>query len=375
MTRLGSQLPFDEAVKEIGFAYQTRISESTTRRTTYENGRASEALAKQEVAELEAKAPDPPVAPTKLVISTDGAFIGLRGGEWREVKTVAIGHFASHWQVGKGQPEVQGSELSYFSRSYKARDFERYALMELHRRGLEKAQEVVAVNDGAAWIQSFIDYHCPKAVRILDFSHAQSYVAFMGKAILGEDTPAFKDWYKEASHQLKHEPPQRFLRQLAWFGQQASRAEQRAVVDQVMGYLSTRQAMIDYPHFQQRGYPIGSGHVESSHGHVVHRRLKGPGMRWAEHHVDPMLTLRNLHANDRWDQGWRQVTAYRQQQRWVQPQPAESKPVTPPLTWKSIRAAPKPANPTPEVSEATPKAPWKPPPDHPWRRSLWPSRN
>lgn len=46
-----------------------------------------------------------------------------------------------------------------------------------------------------------------------------------------------------------------------------------------------------------------ANHVESSHGHFVHRRLKGPRMRWAEHHVGPMLTLRNLHVNDRWDQG------------------------------------------------------------------------
>lgn len=46
MTRLGSQMPFDEAVKEIGFAYQTRISQSTTLRIIYENGQASEVLAK-----------------------------------------------------------------------------------------------------------------------------------------------------------------------------------------------------------------------------------------------------------------------------------------------------------------------------------------
>ena len=40
--------------------------------------------------------------------------------------------------------------------------------------------------------------------------------------------------------------------------------------------------------------------VESSHKHVVHKRLKGASMRLAERHVAPLLALRNLIANDRW---------------------------------------------------------------------------
>lgn len=374
MTRLGSKITFQEAVEEIKAAYRTEISESTTRRTTYENGRASEALAQQKVEELEATAPDPVVEPEQLVISTDGAFIALTNGEWREVKTVAIGEFATQWNSKKSQVEVKSSDLSYFSRSYPVREFERQALVELHQRGLEKAKKVVTVNDGAVWIQSFVDYHCPKAIRILDFSHAQSYLAKMGKAILGEETAAFKSWYDEASHQLKHEPPQRFLRKLAWFGEQAQSDEQEVVVDQVMHYLSRRQEMVDYPLFQNRGYPIGSGNVESSHKHVVHRRLKQAGMRWAKHHVDPMLSLRNLHANKRWHEGWQQLTSYRQEQRWASRPRPKPKPVKPPLPFNSIAVAPQTVNPPITSDDTVPKKPWRPADDHPWRRNKWPYR-
>jgi hypothetical protein len=52
--------------------------------------------------------------------------------------------------------------------------------------------------------------------------------------------------------------------------------------------------MLDYAHFRRRGYPIGSGCVESGHKVVVQRRLKGAGMRWAKPHLDPMLALHNL---------------------------------------------------------------------------------
>ena len=375
-TRLGSKLPFQQAVDEIKAFWQTEISEPTVRRTTQENGRASEAVARQATEEIEAGMPEAPSLGERMVVSADGAFVGLTNGEWREVKTVAMGEFATRWNAKKHEIEVKSSALSYFSRSYPAREFERYALSELHRRGVYEAAEVVAVNDGAAWIQSFIDYHCPKAERVIDFAHSQHYVGRIGKAILGEETEAFKVWFKEKSHQLKHEPPQRLLTELAWFGQQAKSGEEEAVIEHSLRYLSQRQEMIDYSHFRNRGYPIGSGSVESSHKHVVHSRLKQAGMRWAEQHVNPMLALRNLISNDCWDEGWQQLTSFRLQQRWASPPHPPPKPISPPITLDSVQVAPKTAvSPARTAENSAPKKPWRPPADHPWRRPWLPSRS
>jgi len=374
MTRLGSKLPFKEAVEEVTSFCQTEISEATLRRTTHENGRASEAVSKQAVAEIEAAAPETPVQPERLVVSTDGAMVHLTTGEWREVKTVVIGEFESEWKTDKGELEVHSSQLSYFSRSYAIREFERYSLGELHRRGLEGATKVVAVNDGSEWIQSFIDYHCPKAVRIIDFSHAQGHLAQMGKAILGENTEAFSSWYKNQSHQLKHQPPNRLLSDLAWFGRQAQTVEQQAQVYRTMHYLTHRREMIDYPHFRAQGYPIGSGSVESSHKHVVQKRLKGAGMRWAEQHVDPLLSLRNLICNNRWEEGWQEIVTFRQQQRWASRRRPKVKAIPPPITLDSVKVAPEPATPLPPASDKKQKGPWRPPAGHPWRRHWKPSR-
>ena len=375
MTRLGGKLPFQEAVEEVKMFCQTEISEATLRRTTHENGRASEAMAKQAVEEIEAEAPEPTERPERLVISTDGALIQLTTGEWREVKTVAIGEFAAEWNADKGELEVHSSQMSYFSRSYAIREFERYALGELHRRGLEGAKNVVAVNDGSQWIQSFIDFHCPKAVRIIDFSHAQGYLARMGKAILGQNTETFSSWYKNQSHQLKHQPPNKLLSHLAWFGQRAQTLEQEAEVQRTMHYLTQRREMIDYPHFRNRGYPIGSGSVESSHKHVVQKRLKGAGMRWAESHVDPLLSLRNLICNNRWEEGWQELVNFRQQQRWASRRRSKVKAVPPSITLDSVKVAPEPVTPLSSTGDKTQKRPWRPPADHPWRRSNFPLRS
>lgn len=376
MTRLGSKMSFPEAVEEIRVTYRTEISEPTVRRNTHQNGQAGEAMACQEVEEIEATMPEPLGRPEQMTLSIDGAFILLTSGEWREVKTMTIGDFASHWNPKKNEVEVKSSNLSYFSRSYRAREFERYALGELYRRGLSEAETVVTVNDGAVWIQSFIDYHCPKAVRVIDFAHALSYVGQIGKTMLGEETDAFHTWFQEKSHQLKHQPPQRLLSELALFGQQAQTDEQAVAIEHGMRYLADRKEMIDYPYFRARGYPIGSGSVESSHKHVVHKRLKGAGMRWAEHHVDTMLTLRNLICNNQWEDGWKKLVAFRREQRWKPPPEPKLEPLAPPITLKSVLVGPEPAaSSIPDTDDHSRKKRWRPPEDHPWRRPFWPSRS
>jgi hypothetical protein len=59
------------------------------------------------------------------MMSADGAYIALTTGEWREVKTVAIGEFEQEWHSQKGEMVVTTKNLSYFSRSYRVREFER----------------------------------------------------------------------------------------------------------------------------------------------------------------------------------------------------------------------------------------------------------
>jgi hypothetical protein len=314
MTRLGAKLPYAQAQVEIKNFCHTVVSEPTLRRQTTENGRAGEEIVKVETRQIEQGEISAGAPPSKLLISADGAYIALTGGEWREVKTVSMGEFETVTQAD-GSEKVKTGSLSYFSRSYRARDFEYYALPEVYRRGVTNAALVVTVNDGAEWIQNFVDYHCANAVRILDFSHAQGYLAAAGKAVYGEETDTFQSWFRENSHTLKHTGPQPVLLSLEQLRPQAAQLPDREVIDDSLAYLRKREPLLNYPLFVKQGYPIGSGCVESAHKIVVQSRMKQAGMRWAEANVDPMLALRNLICNDRWSQGWPQIVAYRQQQQ------------------------------------------------------------
>lgn len=377
MTRLGSKMPFKQAVEEVWLNQHSYVEESTLRRIVYVHGTAAEELERAEVERLERKAPAAKARPQQLFVSADGALIQLTTGEWREVKTMAVGEFAAVWNGKKGAVEVKGQAISYFSRSYRAREFERYALAELQRRGIDNAQRVVTINDGAEWIQSFADYHFPKAVRILDFSHALGYITQAGQSVWGEGTDRAHQWYRRMRHQLKHHPPQRTLDDLAFLSRKAATDEAQAAVDDARRYLSKRMAQIDYPHFRQEGFPIGSGSVESSHKVVVQSRMKRGGMRWAQSHVDPMLALRNLVVNGRWSVGWPQIIAfhwqcsYQELQERARRKPASRLPSSPPSVKKSPLTA-KEERPS-AVKTKKKKQPYRPGPDHPWRRD-WPSK-
>ena len=371
-------MPFREAVEEVWFTHNTAVGEATCRRVTYRNGQAAEALVCQEAVRLEKEGFGETGGPANLVVSADGSFIHLTTGEWREVKGLAVGEFELVNAAPGVSEEVKTHNLSYFTRSYRVRDFETFALPELARRGLDKAETVVAVNDGAEWLQSFINYHCPRAVRILDFAHALGHVSEAGKSVLGADSERFKGWFEHCRHQLKNKPPQRTLAELSLLLPKAQGDEQASVIDSARGYLERRLDMIDYPHFQRRGYPIGSGSVESAHKQIVQRRMKQAGMRWAPHHVNPILALRDLLSNDRWSESWDDIVSFQLQlqrekrcQRALAKQPAPS----PPLTFSALQTAG--LLPKPDAVEKEPPTEAKPkrdPKDHPWRRNLWPTK-
>jgi hypothetical protein len=104
------------------------------------------------VEEIERQTPMPPKGPDKQLLSVDGAMVPLVGGEWAEVKTLVLGAIDEPVEE-KGEQVAHAQGLSYFSRLTDADTFSRLALVETHRRGVETADQVTAVNDGAVWIR------------------------------------------------------------------------------------------------------------------------------------------------------------------------------------------------------------------------------
>lgn len=87
-------------------------------------------------------------------------------------------------------------------------------------------------------------------------------------------------------------------------------------IQERLRYLEKRRGMLDYAWYQARGYPIGSGRVESANKLVLERRLKGTGMHWARAHVNAMVALRTIACSDRWSEAWPKITQHIRHHSW-----------------------------------------------------------
>jgi hypothetical protein len=58
-------------------------------------------------------------------------------------------------------------------------------------------------------------------------------------------------------------------------------ANQRKALEKAMSYFKNHQEWMKYDEYLKAGYPIGTGVVESSCGHVVKNRMEGTGRRWS----------------------------------------------------------------------------------------------
>jgi hypothetical protein len=297
---VGMLLPFEQARSLVERCYRVTLSEPTVRRRTYAAGEAAEATEAAFVEKLERsleRATE--IGPARQQVSADGAMVRLRGGEWREVRSLVIGTVSA----GKEGPEL--SAQSYFSRLCDHDRFIAGCRGEFFRRGTENVRDVEAVMDGADWLTQLVEEHCPHALRILDFTHAADAVISAAQAAFGQGTEACAAWIGPQLHELRHGEAGNVLTAMAALAERAGLAQEAvATILAKHSYLARREEQIQYAAYSRAGYSIGSGGVESANKHVVQDRLKGAGMQWALASVNAMLALRCAERSGRWRSTW-----------------------------------------------------------------------
>ncbi len=249
VARLGTKMPFEQAAADVAFFWGVELDETTVRRSTQVAGAAYVAEQTAELERLERERPAPPAGPAVQYLSADGAMVPLVGGEWAEVKTLALGAVEARPGTD-GLPEAHTTDLTYFSRLADADTFTRQAYVEAHRRGTEMAKIVCAVQDGAEWEQGLVDMLRADAVRILDFPHALEHLTAAAQPVLGIGTPELKAWLDEQAHTLKHatDGARQVLTALAKLPIQLAIDPQTAaaVRDQTVTYFTKRLAQVQY---------------------------------------------------------------------------------------------------------------------------------
>jgi len=384
---------FERAAKFLMQHHGVYVSASTSRRQTEAIGAFAEEMQNKEAHAVllqgsSSSEKDAISEKTgKKVISSDGSYISLRGKAYAEVKTAVIGEVHENKRRQRLRPdqEVKMTNITYFSRMVHSETFTELAVGEVARRGFFQSKQICAVSDGAEWIQRFIDAYRADTVRILDFYHAAEYISTIAELVRDAGTTLPESWLAEQLHELKYQGPKKVLEEVHHLLKDHPHIEELA---RSVNYLQKREKMMHYPLFQQQGWPIGSGSVESANTCVVQSRLKGPGMHWEPRNVNPMLALRTGECNDRWNetrnQAFRQRLKARLSSRFARQEErlnqlkqkvkegilhllllfSLSKPKTSEIPVSSSQADLAPSS--PYISEA--KNACHPAPSHPWRR-------
>jgi hypothetical protein len=347
MVRLGSLTSFSEASEVLAELLGVKVTPETIRRVTEAAGRGLVEHETREAVELTKTLAQPAVQVVDRLqqVSVDGAMVPLVHGEWAEVKTVVIG------RVVQAGPEPRAEGLTYFSRLSDHLTFSDQANIEFWRRGTEKAREVVAVTDGAEWIQGFVEDHCPNAVRIIDWTHAVSYLNVAGQALFGPGTADCTAWVAVQKQTLWTDRPEPVIAALTEL-EASSGLEPVRIARQ---YLEKRLDQLRYAAFRAAALPVGSGIVESANKAVVEMRLKGRGRHWERTNVDSMLSLRCASASRAWSGRWHLAESSLRRSHRHRPPPPQP-------------TAPPPALEPPITSSYVPTiVGGRPTKDHPWK--------
>jgi hypothetical protein len=166
-------------------------------------------------------------------------------------------------------------------------------------RGLDRAQRVVVVGDGAPWIWGIAQFHFPQAVQIVDWYHAVEHLWELARLLWGPGSLEGQTWVKRREAELHNGRVDAVLRALRRLKPRDS--ERRDAVRQDIGYFTTNRKRMCYDRFRKDGYFIGSGVAEAGCKRLVAQRFKLSGMRWSRDGLLRLLHLRMCIYNDDWD--------------------------------------------------------------------------
>lgn len=273
----GVDIAFERARRKIQEFLLVEVSDNTIRKQTQQIGQKQAQVeaewirASQDEAWLQARERTIDEVPQRLYGSLDGVQVPI-GQEWRELKTL------SWYQVAEvyGQAEPKAQAISYHSAIAPAEEFGQLLWATGLRRLADKAQELVFVCDGAAWIWKLVSHYFPDAVQIVDWYHACEYLTPIADAVFAQETTR-QQWLEQVKNWLWQGQVQQVIQACQHYNRHktAGEAAQRAVT-----YYTNNQHRMNYAQFRAKGYWIGSGTVESACKQIATARLKISGARW-----------------------------------------------------------------------------------------------
>ena len=169
------------------------------------------------------------------------------------------------------------------------------------RAGLGRARSKLVVADGAPWIWKLAQDRWAGATEVLDFYHASQHLWELGRAVVGNDEAGVEPWVQARRHKLRQGKEAEVLGEIARWA--VPPGEAGKVIQREQEYFAGHAQRMHYRRVHRRGWPIGSGPVESA-CRERQCRFKRPGQSWTAQGMRNLGALTEARHNACWDELW-----------------------------------------------------------------------
>jgi hypothetical protein len=331
---LSARLTFEEAAQTLCRSVPIGMSGRQALNLMRPVGEALAAQEDQQMMALQAQAKQaqsqpcaqrqPQQGAQRLYIELDGVLARMRRGSvpmekeerqrkgdvYREIKAGAVFCAEQGPQRSELAPGVYVDTPAPDSMRYVARRTAKggfaWLLYQLALQcGLEQAQQVVILGDGAPWIWNLVAEHFPGAVQIVDLYHAKEHVWDVAHAVFGRGTAAGTAWAMHACTLLEQGHSEALVCAISALPPIVPEPGQaRSIPERAVDYFTTHAQRMRYPLFRAQGMHLGSGIAEAACKTIVGTRAKRCGMRWTPEGLDALLPLRTAVLNGSYDSWW-----------------------------------------------------------------------
>jgi hypothetical protein len=307
-----------EIARQTLIDWGVKISVKRLSRLTYKFGTEGLSIRNSKILALERGllSTNSQVLGQRVIISVDGGRTRVRNyqpkkinpktrrkkytGEWIEPKILTI------YTINKKGKKIKNSEFPLINDgtygNYK--NFLKILEMYLLNLGINQAQQILLIADGAEWIWQHIPpllnkLGCKKITHyLLDFYHATEHLQSFADAAFNNEQVR-STWFKASRSDLKKGKILSLIESMK-HQRKSTRGQKRKIINSQINYFSKRalKGLFDYDKIRQLNLPIGSGAIESLIRQAVNLRLKGNGKFWLKQNAEIIL-----HARCQWLSG------------------------------------------------------------------------
>ncbi len=301
-----------EEAAHLAHKWGVKISASAMHALAQRLGSRAEAATQGRLASVPQEQDAQRAATSLGVLMLDGWQVRQRGPGWGQKRTDQPRVQWHEWKTGVYYRQEQSGRTAS-GRGVVAQklvvgwqgepvEFGRRLPWEAMSAGLGRARAKLIVADGAPWIWNLAQARWAGASEVLDFYHASQHLWELGRALVGNDEVKLVQWVEPRRHQLRHGKQAAVLSEIASLTVPAT--ESGKVIQREQAYFAGHAPRMNYRKIHRKGWPIGSGPVESQ---CRNRqcRFKRPGQTWTALGMRNLGALSEARQNGHWDQLWK----------------------------------------------------------------------